>query len=367
MMGDEANCSYNQCFVFTLDGPLRVESLRAALEQVVALHDGLRAVIAADGSGQTILPPFAFELPVLDLSALDREVQQRELEAVATAGMRRRPSTSPRARSFARSSCASPPSATCSSSPRITSSATDGRRPCSSRTSGGSMPPIASVSRRSSTRPRPIAQYVAGQTAPAVRAARRPTRTTGLAQYADGAPSWTCRSPEPARDEDLPQRPRGRCGSTTSCTPRSSRPAATSRATLFATLLAAFEVLVYRISGQSDFVVGMPFAGQPQLENPRSSRIASTPFRCEPASSPARPFSEHLRTVRDELAEAQDHSRITFGSLVRRLQRRPRPQSHASGVDHLQHRQDRRAVRLRRRDHRLARARRGRTRISSCR
>ena len=56
IMSDEANCSYNQCFAFTLDGPLRVESMRAALEQVVARHDGLRAVIAPDGSGQTILP-----------------------------------------------------------------------------------------------------------------------------------------------------------------------------------------------------------------------------------------------------------------------------------------------------------------------
>ena len=105
IMSDDANCSYNQCFVFTLDGPLRVESLRAALEQVVALHDGLRAVIAGDGSGQTILPPFAFELPVLDLSALDRQVQQRELEAVVRGGVRHtlRPRRGP-ARSRVRSS-----------------------------------------------------------------------------------------------------------------------------------------------------------------------------------------------------------------------------------------------------------------------
>ena len=49
-MSREANCSYNQCFAFTFHGPLRVESLRAALDQVVARHDALRAVIAPDGT-----------------------------------------------------------------------------------------------------------------------------------------------------------------------------------------------------------------------------------------------------------------------------------------------------------------------------
>ena len=95
---------------------------------------------------------------------------------------------------------------------------------------------------------------------------------------------------------------------------------ARSGGTLFATLLAAWEALVYRLSGQSDFVVGIPFAGQPQLEN--STLVAhcvnTVPLRAR--LDPDAPFTEHLRAVRDELAQAQDHSRHTFGSLVRRLQ-----------------------------------------------
>ena len=52
-------------------GPLRIESLRAALDQVVARHDALRVVIAPDGASQTIRPPFSVELPLTDLSDLD--------------------------------------------------------------------------------------------------------------------------------------------------------------------------------------------------------------------------------------------------------------------------------------------------------
>jgi amino acid adenylation domain-containing protein len=67
-------------------------------------------------------------------------------------------------------------------------------------------------------------------------------------------------------------------------------------------------------------VVGIPFAEQPQLEN--STLVAhcvnTVPLRAR--LDPDAPFTEHLRTVRDELAQAQDHSRHTFGSLVRRLQ-----------------------------------------------
>ncbi len=70
-MGREASCSYNQCFAFELEGPLRVESLSAALDAVVARHEALRVVIAPDGTSQTIRPPFSVQLPVHDLSSLD--------------------------------------------------------------------------------------------------------------------------------------------------------------------------------------------------------------------------------------------------------------------------------------------------------
>ncbi len=97
------------------------------------------------------------------------------------------------------------------------------------------------------------------------------------------------------------------------------RTGARSGATLFATLLAAYEVLLSRLSGQTDIVVGIPFAGQHRLEN--SALVAhcvnTVPLRAR--LDPASPFSEHLRGVGQDLAWAQDHSLLTFGSLVRRL------------------------------------------------
>ena len=84
-------------------------------------------------------------------------------------------------------------------------------------------------------------------------------------------------------------------------------------------LLGAFEVLTYRISGQSDFVIGIALAGQPKLDNPRlvAHCVSTVPLRAR--LEPGRPFVEHLKAVRDDLAEAQEHSSTTFGTLVRRL------------------------------------------------
>ena len=79
-MGREANCSYNQCFAFEFHGPLRIDSLHAALDQLVARHEALRVVFARTGTSQTIRSPFSVELPLHDWSSLDPDERGRRLE-----------------------------------------------------------------------------------------------------------------------------------------------------------------------------------------------------------------------------------------------------------------------------------------------
>ena len=97
-------------------------------------------------------------------------------------------------------------------------------------------------------------------------------------------------------------------------------------------LIAAYEVLLHRLSGQSDLVVGIPFAGQPQLEDSAlvAHCVSTVPLRAK--LEPAMPFAEHVRRVGADLAGAQDHSNLTFGSLIRRL-RLPRDRSRTPLVE----------------------------------
>jgi amino acid adenylation domain-containing protein len=317
-MGREANCSYNQCFAFTLEGPLRVESLRAALDGAVARHEALRAVIAADGTSQTIRPAFSVEMPLLDQSSLDPAASEREwarlLEKECETPFDL--AEGPLVRAFV----------VRESAERHRFVLTAHHIVCDGWSSSVLFSELgllyaadrvgipAQLGPAASYR-----DYVAGLTSDDHVAAAAADEEFWASRYPDGAPvlDLPLTGARPGRKTYGSGREHLRIDAELYAAVRTI--GARSGATLFATLLAAYEALVYRLSGQSDFVVGIPFADQLRLEN--STLVAhcvnTVPLRAR--LDPASPFAEHVRTVGRELAEAQDHSRHTFGSLVRRL------------------------------------------------
>lgn len=97
------------------------------------------------------------------------------------------------------------------------------------------------------------------------------------------------------------------------------RTAAASGATLFSTLFTALQVVIGRLSNVSDVVVGVPVAAQAAEGRPDlvGHCVNMLPFR-----SPLdwnRPFVSAVRTTAERLAEGFDHSRCTYGTLVRAL------------------------------------------------
>ena len=90
-------------------------------------------------------------------------------------------------------------------------------------------------------------------------------------------------------------------------------------ATSYNVLLAAFQVLVFRLSGQSDLVLGIPIATQ-AAANQRELVGHGTnllPLRAKVVA--ADPFREHLRRSRSLLLDAHEHAAVTFGALLRGL------------------------------------------------
>ncbi len=98
-------------------------------------------------------------------------------------------------------------------------------------------------------------------------------------------------------------------------------------ATLFMTLLAAFQVLLHRYSGQDDFVVGTPIAGRNRAEiEPLIGFFVNTlPLRADCAGDPS--FGELLGRVRETALGAYAHQDLPFEKLVEEL-RLPRDLSH---------------------------------------
>ncbi|MGW4062899.1 non-ribosomal peptide synthetase/MFS transporter [Amycolatopsis sp. NPDC004747] len=89
--------------------------------------------------------------------------------------------------------------------------------------------------------------------------------------------------------------------------------------TLFMTLLAAYQVLLARYSGQDDFAVGSSSAGRglPELEGVVGMFINMLPLRAQLAGDPT--FAELLARTRRHVLDAFEHADVPFERLVNAL------------------------------------------------
>ena len=90
--------------------------------------------------------------------------------------------------------------------------------------------------------------------------------------------------------------------------------------TLFMTLLAAFQILLFRYTGQRDILVGTPIAGRthPDLEGLIGFFVNTLVIRTSFLGEPT--FRDILRQVRETCLEAYAHQDLPFEKLVEALQ-----------------------------------------------
>ncbi len=102
--------------------------------------------------------------------------------------------------------------------------------------------------------------------------------------------------------------------------PALARVGAQHGATLFSVLLAAYETLLFRLSGQSDFAVGVPSAGQnnaPNGDHLVGHCVNMLPMRARLGG--AQTFACLLKETQDTVLEAFENRRATFGWLLQNL------------------------------------------------
>src|SRR5207247_3024961 len=90
--------------------------------------------------------------------------------------------------------------------------------------------------------------------------------------------------------------------------------------TLFMLLLAAFQILLHRYTGQEDILVGSPIAGRTRIEteNLIGCFLNSLVLRGDLSGDP--PFRELLKRVRQTALDAYAHQDLPFEKLVDVLQ-----------------------------------------------
>ncbi|MTJ47693.1 non-ribosomal peptide synthetase/type I polyketide synthase [Dolichospermum sp. UHCC 0259] len=89
--------------------------------------------------------------------------------------------------------------------------------------------------------------------------------------------------------------------------------------TLFMTLLAAFEILLYRYSGQTDIVIGSPIAGRntEEVERLIGFFVNTIVLRTDLEGNPS--FIELLARVKETTLGAYEHQDLFFDQLVQKL------------------------------------------------
>ncbi|MHA6203850.1 non-ribosomal peptide synthetase [Dyella soli] len=312
-----ASLAYNESISLRLQGELDVAALQTALQLLVDRHEALRATFSEDGEELYIAARQTLECPVRDLSWLG--VQEREADIEATL---RHAVTTP---------------FDLENGPLVRAELlnldpqdhllvfTAHHIVCDGWSFGVIVRDLAALYAQQVgtggviAPATPFADYALAEAAHVQSDAGREAEAYWLKRFADATTSL-----------DLPtDRPRPRQRSFTSLRADYTLDAATIAdikrmgaqrgASLYATLLSAFGLLLQRLSGQDDVVIGIPSAGQAAGGHDALVGHCVNVLPLRVAIDPSASFSDSLKQVRGDLLDAFDHQQYTLGSLLARL------------------------------------------------
>ncbi|HYG65959.1 MAG TPA: condensation domain-containing protein, partial [Thermoanaerobaculia bacterium] len=310
--------AYNVPLAMRLAGPLDAGTLARCLDEVVRRHEVLRTTFAERGGSpvQVIAAELALPLPVIDLGRLPEREREAEVRRLAVA-QARQPfdlAAGPLLR-WALLRLASEEHVMLATAHHIVSDA------WSMGVLAGELGALYAAFSRGEASPLPAlpvqyADFAAWQ-----------RRWLAGARLEWELAYWRQRLAGAPRALDLPlDRPRGevrgRHGESVpvllspSLTAALTELARSEGATLFMTLLSAFQALLGRWSGQDDVLVGTPVAGRSrrELEGLIGFFVNTLVLRADLAGAP--PFRELLQRARVTALDAFAHQELPFEQLV---------------------------------------------------
>jgi amino acid adenylation domain-containing protein len=305
--------TYNIDTAFRLRGPLDVAVLIGALSGVVDRHEVLRTrFVEVDGQPwQEVLPAGRFVVPVVDLSELPREIRERELARIGREEA---------ARPFV-----------LSRGPLIRASLVRmGRQEYALLLT---LHHIASDGWSEAILERELSALYHGAPLPALPiqyADFAVWQRSWPAELLAGQVDWWSRRLAGATNLEVPtDRPRPPVQRFRGAIVGVALPADLSlalrdlararRATPFIALLAAWQALFHRLTGQADVVVGSPAANRnrPEVEDLIGFFVNMLALRTDCGGDPS--FAELLGRVRSTALEAYDHADVPFERVIDEL------------------------------------------------
>ena len=313
-MDEEASTSCHESISVEIRGPLEMECLHAALGLLVERHTALRACFAENGEGMSIAAQVRLPMPVLDLANLSSAEQQLRLEEIK------------RNHFLMPFSLSHPPllrAALVVLSPLDHLLLLTAHHLACDGWSFGVICaelPVAYAQARGG-------EGFQGETAPrfdAYAAEQRMLRASG--EFAEARSYWLGQLSNPPGPLLLPvDHPRSEFSYDTHSV-RLDLPGELVREvrqycrdkklTLFSVLLGTWKILLHRLSGQSDFLVGVPFAGQTASGQPGlvGHCVQFLPLRSQ--LEPGMTVKYFLAMLGRQMMEALDHQNFTLGEIL---------------------------------------------------
>ena len=322
-LSDDASCAFNESFTLRMRGKVNESALKDAVRQVINRHDALRATFIHEGQVQKFAPKLDLNIPTTDLTALsaaERDARWKQIiRDDAHTPFRLVEAPMVRAQLVKME-----PGYTCLvfTAHHIVC---DG---WSTNVLLDELPKIYNALNRGessalpSTLPTPMsfATYSQAQ-----------KEFMNGPEGADVEKFWLDQFQQPAPLLDLPtDRPRPAMKEFKGATYRTrigadaynaiKKLGAKQKCTLFVTLLSGFQILLSRLSGQDDIVVGIPTAGQSLLEDAIlvGHCVNFIPLRGKPAADST--AAKFLAQMKQTVLAGYEHQNYTYGRLVRKLQ-----------------------------------------------
>lgn len=314
-LNDEANCAFNESLTLHLRGPVRIDDLKSALIKILDRHDALRSTIGEDAEYLNVAESIDLSIAQVDLRLQFAQEQNDALReaAQAEAKVPFHLTEGPLVRATLYQ-LADDHAALMLTAHHIV---LDGWSANQLLEEVGRVYSTGSTAHLGALLP--FSSY-------AVRERQREQDGEYVANEVYWVDRFSGRSPRLELPTDRP-RPllksyrgstlEGRLGA--ALFNDLKKASARTGCTLYVTLLSAFQILLHRLTGQDEVVVGISTAGQALIED------ASLVGHCVhflPMLSDLKAgmtVREHLRATKTALLDAYDHQEFTYGSLLRRL------------------------------------------------
>jgi glutamate-1-semialdehyde aminotransferase/non-ribosomal peptide synthetase component F/acyl carrier protein len=316
--GDSASQAFNENILLKLKGKLDANGMRWAIQQVVDRHDALRTTFSPDGDCQRVAPSLPVEIPYHDLSHLDSKRRERELATLLT-GKFQQPFDlvkGPLVRARILKLKAEEHLLLLTAHHIVC----DG---WSIHVILQDLSSLYSAACRGVQADLPVAmqfgEYALWQRRQQQSPEGRETERFWLDQFSGPIPVLELPTDRPRPPFQTFRGSQQRICIDDSISAGIKRLGASKGCTAFTTFLAAFKVLLYRLTAQEDIVVGIGMAGQSLAGNNIlvGHCINTLPLRSRIDGNQS--FIKALQSLHNLLLDAYEHSNYTFGSLLKKL------------------------------------------------